>query len=153
MSTDEAADCASVPNLEAALTLAWAKSSLDTTVGAALSRVGLSLDDLRRLRLIDARPQGLGREDLAEAMGETLSQAVRASLPLVKLGWLSRSESGAFSLTDSGRFLVSSPRASQRRRRAAGSPRTASTPVRCRRSRDRTLMSMRSGPSRAEFPS
>lgn len=106
MSTDEAADCASVPNLEAALTLAWAKSSLDTTVGAALSRVGLSLDDLRRLRLIDARPQGLGREDLAEAMGETLSQAVRASLPLVKLGWLSRSESGAFSLTDSGRFLV-----------------------------------------------
>lgn len=106
MSTDEAADCASVPNLEAALTLAWAKSSLDTTVGTALSRVGLSLDDLRRLRLIDARPQGLGREDLAEAMGETLSQAVRASLPLVKLGWLSRSESGEFSLTDSGRFLV-----------------------------------------------
>src|SRR5699024_9003689 len=80
------------PHLEAALALARAKSSLDTAIGTMLSRVGLSLEDLRRLRLIGARPQGLGREDLAEAMGEPRSHAVRSSLPLVKLGWLSRAE-------------------------------------------------------------
>src|SRR5699024_5763301 len=68
------------PHLEAALALARAKSSLDTAIGTMLSRVGLSLEDLRRLRLIGARPQGLGREDLAEAMGEPRSHAVRSSL-------------------------------------------------------------------------
>ncbi|MEY9257849.1 DNA-binding MarR family transcriptional regulator [Brevibacterium epidermidis] len=94
------------PNLDAALTVAWAKSALDTAVGAALARVGLSLDDLRRLRIIGAHPQGLTREDLAEAMGETRSQTIRSSGPLVKLGWLSRAESGEFSLTDSGRHLI-----------------------------------------------
>src|SRR5699024_9056024 len=77
--------------------------SLDTAIGTMLSRVGLSLEDLRRLRLIGARPQGMGREDLAEAMGEPRSHAVRSSLPLVKLGWLSRAESGEFALTDSAR--------------------------------------------------
>lgn len=94
------------PNLEAALALAWAKSSLDKAIGSALSRVGLSLDDLRRLRIIGAQPQGLTREDLAEAMGEARSHTVRSSLPLVKLGWLLRSESGEFTLTDSGRALI-----------------------------------------------
>ncbi|SMX70915.1 MULTISPECIES: hypothetical protein [unclassified Brevibacterium] len=102
--TLETADAA--PNLDAALLLAGAKSSLDTVIGTALSRVGLSLDDLRRLRIIGARPQGLTRENLAEAMGETRSSTVRSSLPLVKLGWLSRSESGDFTLTDSGRVLI-----------------------------------------------
>src|SRR5699024_5559068 len=71
------------PHLEAALALARAKSSLDTAIGTMLSRVGLSLEDLRRLRLIGARPQGLGRDDLAEAMGEPRSHAGRYSLPLV----------------------------------------------------------------------
>lgn len=94
------------PSLDAALTVAWAKSALDTAVGAALARVGLSLDDLRRLRIVGAQPQGLTREDLAEAMGETRSQAIRSSGPLVKLGWLSRTESGEFVLTDSGRRLI-----------------------------------------------
>src|SRR5699024_12254244 len=69
-------------------------------------RVGLSPDDLRRRRRIGAQPQGLGREGLAEAMGEPRSHAVRSSLPLVKLGWLSRAESGEFALTDSGRTLI-----------------------------------------------
>ena len=96
----------SAPNLEGALTVAWAKSALDTAVGAALARVGLSLDDLRRLRIIGTHPQGLTREDLAEAMGETRSQTIRSSSPLVKLGWLARAESGEFSLTDSGRHLI-----------------------------------------------
>ena len=100
------ATTATDPHLEAALFLAWAKSSLDTRIGAALSRVGLALDDLRRMRIIGSYPRGLSREDLAEAMGENRSQAVRSSLPLVKLGWLVRSESGAFTLTDSGRALI-----------------------------------------------
>lgn len=94
------------PSLDAALTVAWAKSALDTAVGAALARVGLSLDDLRRLRIIGAHPQGLTREDLAEAVGETRSQTIRSSGPLIKLGWLSRAESGEFILTDSGRHLI-----------------------------------------------
>ncbi|WP_420095933.1 hypothetical protein [Brevibacterium sediminis] len=96
----------SAPNLDAALTVAWAKSALDTAVGAALARVGLSLDDLRRLRIVGAHPQGLTREDLAEAMGEARSQTIRSSGPLVKLGWLSRAESGEFVLTDSGHHLI-----------------------------------------------
>ncbi|WP_209324510.1 hypothetical protein [Brevibacterium renqingii] len=100
------ADSGAAPNLEAALALARAKSSLDTAIGTALSRVGLSLDDLRRLRLIGVQPQGLNRENLAEAMGEPRSHAVRSSLPLVKLGWLSRAESGEFVLTASGRALI-----------------------------------------------
>ncbi|WP_423058232.1 hypothetical protein [Brevibacterium linens] len=94
------------PHLESALALASAASSLDSAISAALSRVGISFTDLRRLRLIGARPQGLNREDLAEAMGETRSQTVRSSGPLVKLGWLSRPESGEFILTDSGRHLI-----------------------------------------------
>ena len=64
---------------------------LDSSHQRPRSRVGISFTDLRRLRLIGARPQGLNREDLAEAMGETRSQTVRSSGPLVKLGWLSRS--------------------------------------------------------------
>jgi hypothetical protein len=39
-------------------------------------------------------------------MGEPRSHAVRSSLPLVKLGWLSRAESGEFVLTASGRALI-----------------------------------------------
>lgn len=93
-------------HLNAALLLAWAKSSADTAIGSALTRVGLSLDDLRRLRLLGEHPQGMDREHLAEAMGESRSQTVRATLPLVKLGWLSRSEAKAFVLTDSGRTLI-----------------------------------------------
>lgn len=68
--------------------------------------MGLSFTDLRRLRFIGARPQGLNREDLAEAMGETRSQTIRSGGPLVKLGWLSRAESGEFVLTESGRHLI-----------------------------------------------
>lgn len=99
-------DSSDSPHLEAALALASAASSLDTAIGTALSRVGFSFTDLRRLRFIGARPQGLTREDLAEAMGEPRSQTIRSSGPLVKLGWLSRAESGKFALTDSGRHLI-----------------------------------------------
>lgn len=106
MNPDGTADSASEPNLEAALALASATGSLETAIGTALSRVGLSFTDLRRLRIIGAQPQGLTGEDLAEAMGETRSQAIRSSGPLVKLGWLSRAESGEFILTDSGRHLI-----------------------------------------------
>lgn len=106
MSGETTVDSASEPILEAALALASATSSLDTAIGTALSRVGLSFTDLRRLRIIGAQAQGLTREALAEAMGETRSQTIRSSGPLVKLGWLSRRESGEFALTDSGRHLV-----------------------------------------------
>lgn len=94
------------PHLETALLLAQVRSSIDGQIGAALSRVGLSLDDLRRFRAIDGHPEGISREALAEAMGETRSQTVRASLPLIKLGWLLRSETAAFILTDSGRAVA-----------------------------------------------
>lgn len=93
-------------SLSAALALAAVASSLDTSISTALSRVGLSFTDLRRMRVIGAQPQELTREDLAEAMGEPRSQTIRSSAPLVKLGWLSRGESGEFVLTDSGRHLV-----------------------------------------------
>ena len=106
MNPDGTADSASEPNLEAALALASATGSLETAIGTALSRVGLSFTDLRRLRIIGAQPQGLTREDLAEAMDETRSQTIRSGGPLVKLGWLSRAESGEFILTDSGRHLI-----------------------------------------------
>ena len=106
MNPDGTADSASEPNLEAALALASATGSLETAIGTALSRVGLSFTDLRRLRVIGAQPQGLTREDLAEAMDETRSQTIRSGGPLVKLGWLSRTESGEFVLTDSGRRLI-----------------------------------------------
>lgn len=106
MNPDETADSASEPNFEAALALASATSSLDTAIGTALSRVGLSFTDLRRLRIIGAQSQGLTREDLAEAMGEARSQTIRSTGPLVKLGWLSRAQSGVFTLTDSGRHLI-----------------------------------------------
>src|SRR5699024_5962389 len=56
------------PHLEAALALARAKSSLDTAIGTMLYRVGLSLEELHRLRLSGALPQGMAPEDLAEAM-------------------------------------------------------------------------------------
>ncbi|WP_206746993.1 hypothetical protein, partial [Brevibacterium epidermidis] len=36
----------------------------------------------------------------------TRSQTIRSSGPLIKLGWLSRAESGEFILTDSGRHLI-----------------------------------------------
>ncbi|MGC2939067.1 MULTISPECIES: hypothetical protein [unclassified Brevibacterium] len=106
MSEETIAGSAVEPSLEAALALAAATSSLDTAIGTALSRVGLSFADFRRLRIIGAQSQGLTREDLAEAMGETRSETIRSSGPLVKLGWLFRQESGEFVLTDSGRHLV-----------------------------------------------
>lgn len=106
MNRETAVDSASARSLEAALALASATSSLDTAIGTVLSRVGLSFTDFRRLRIIGAQSQAMTRESLAEAMGESRSHTVRSSLPLVKLGWLSRAESGAFALTDSGRALV-----------------------------------------------
>lgn len=106
MNRETAVDSASARSLEAALALASATSSLDTAIGTVLSRVGLSFTDFRRLRIIGAQSQAMTRESLAEAMGESRSDTVRSSLPLVKLGWLERAESGAFALTDSGRALV-----------------------------------------------
>ncbi|MCD1286262.1 MAG: hypothetical protein ACTH2U_06835 [Brevibacterium sp.] len=96
----------SAPHLAAALLLARAKSSADTAIGGALTRVGLSLDDLLRLRLLGVHSEGLARDQLAWEMSETRSQTLRATLPLVKLGWLTRTDDGAFVLTDSGRALI-----------------------------------------------
>ncbi|TSI15527.1 winged helix DNA-binding protein [Brevibacterium aurantiacum] len=82
-------------------------------ISGALERVGLSFDDLRRLRAIGRRDdgsktsdEGLTRSELAEAMDESASQALRAVRPLEKLGWVERSESGTFVLTESGAFLI-----------------------------------------------
>lgn len=96
----------SAPHLAAALLLARARRAADTAIGGALTRVGLSFDDLLRLRLLGAHSEGLAREQLAREMSETRSQTLRATLPLVKLGWLSRRDDGAFILTDSGRALI-----------------------------------------------
>ena len=94
------------PSLGAALRLAGMTSSAESAIGSALARVGLSLDDLRRLRLLAEHSAGLSREELAEAMAETRSQTVRAASPLVKLGWLTRPEEKTFVLTDSGRAVI-----------------------------------------------
>jgi hypothetical protein len=106
MSKETAGGSDAEPSLGAALALAATASSLDIAIGTALSRVGLSFTDFRRLRVVGAQLRGLTREDLAAAMGEPRSQTIRSSAPLVKLGWLSRRESGEFVLTDSGRHLV-----------------------------------------------
>ncbi|MGO2863187.1 MAG: hypothetical protein ACTIC1_18660 [Brevibacterium sp.] len=94
------------PSLGAALRLAGMTSSAESAIGSALARVGLSLDDFRRLRLLAEHSAGLSREELAEAMAETRSQTVRAASPLVKLGWLTRAEEKTFVLADSGRAVI-----------------------------------------------
>lgn len=100
-------------SLAAALLMSRAMSGLDARISEVLERVGLSFEDLRRLRAIgrcdegSASPdQGLTRSELAEAMDEAASQALRAVRPLEKLGRVERSESGTFVLTESGAFLI-----------------------------------------------
>jgi hypothetical protein len=65
------------------------------------------LDDLRRLRLIGCPAAGAGPGRTSpRRWARRFHRRCAPVCPLVKLGWLSRAESGEFSLTDSGRFLV-----------------------------------------------
>lgn len=121
MNPDGTADSASEPNLEAALALASATGSLETAIGTALSRVGLSFTDLRRLRIIGAQPQGLTREDLAEAMGRLGRRpSAPAALSSSSAGSPAQSPESSSSPTADATSSIR-PRASPRRRPPVGS--------------------------------
>lgn len=93
-------------NLETAMLISRSKGSLDAQISRVLERVGLAFDDLRRLQSIGRSAHGISRPALAEAMDETSSQSLRTVLPMEKLGWVSRSDTGRFVLTDSGTLLL-----------------------------------------------
>lgn len=91
--------------LEAAMTLAQASARTAERIDGALVRIGVDLRDLRRLRTIGAAEDGITWRDLAAAMAESRSQALRATRPLEKLGWV-ESADGRSVLTASGRHLL-----------------------------------------------
>ncbi|GAB2476011.1 hypothetical protein GCM10027063_16070 [Promicromonospora xylanilytica] len=91
--------------LETALLLAGAADVTRAGIDRELSRIGVSLGDLRRLRVI-RESGGASRDVLAAALVESRSQAVRSTLPLEKLGWVERTDDGVFVLTASGRALL-----------------------------------------------
>ena len=71
---------------------------------AKLSRIGITIDDLRALTAIGS--VGIDRAVLANRLRSPRSQTIRRVRPLEKLGWVQCTEEGHFQLTHSGRSLV-----------------------------------------------
>ena len=96
MTTDSAA-------LDALLLLSRARAAANASLDKALSRVGLWLDDLAVLTLLDDRP--LSRDDLGAALSLSASETVRRIRPMEKLSWVERTDAG-IALTPTGRALL-----------------------------------------------
>lgn len=90
--------------LETIMLLASAQSAAASAADATLSRIGISIDDLRLLTAIGRTDPD--RSELARMMHATPSQTIRKVRPLEKLGWIQRTADAHFQLTASGRAIL-----------------------------------------------
>lgn len=89
---------------ESTMLLTDAQAAMASAMDAKLSRIGITIDDLRALTAIGS--VGIDRAVLANRLRSPRSQTIRRVRPLEKLGWVQCTEEGHFQLTHSGRSLV-----------------------------------------------
>lgn len=102
---DEApSDARMSSGFESVMLLTAAQTAIASAMDAKLSRIGITIDDLRALTAIGS--EGIDRAILANRLRAPQSQTIRRVRPLEKLGWVQRTNEGRFQLTRSGRSLV-----------------------------------------------